>query len=82
MVHGSWLNENDMVLVRLYPNPASDKIHIEGLEGEHEVQIYNAFGLLVKTLSIHGDDEIDRGALSAGLYFRRVDGQVMRLMKE
>jgi hypothetical protein len=76
------VNENDMVLVRLYPNPASDKIHIEGLEGEHEVQIYNAFGLLVKTLSIHDDDEIDLGALSAGLYFLRVDGQVMRLMKK
>ena len=76
------VNENDMVLVRLYPNPASDKIRIEGLEGEHEVQIYNAFGLLVKTLSIHGDDEIDLGALSAGLYFLRVDGQVMRLMKK
>ena len=76
------VNENDMELVRLYPNPASDKIRIEGLEGEHEVQIYNAFGLLVKTLSIHGDDEIDLGALSAGLYFLRVDGQVMRLMKK
>ena len=74
------VNENDMVLVRLYPNPASDKIRIEGLEGEHEVQIYNAFGLLVKTLSIHGDDEIDLGALSAGLYFLRVDGQVLSLV--
>ena len=76
------VNENDIELVRLYPNPASDKIRIEGLEGEHEARIYNAFGLLVRTLNINGNDEIGIEGLSAGLYILRIGGHAMRFMKE
>ena len=76
------VNENDIELVRLYPNPASDKIRIEGLEGEHEAWIYNAFGLLVRTLNINGDDEIGIEGLSAGLYILHIGGHAMRFMKE
>ena len=69
-------------MVDLYPNPAKDKIRIEGLEGEHEIQIYNVYGMLIKTLSIDGNDEIDIEELSAGLYIIRIDGHTMKFMKE
>ena len=76
------VDESCFETIMLYPNPASDKIRIEGLDGKHEVQIYDAFGLLVKTMSIHGDDEIGIGELSAGLYILRIGGHAMRFMKE
>jgi len=80
--NGVGVEENGLGNVSLYPNPANDKIRIEGLEGVHEVQIYNAFGLLVKTLSISGNDEVNIAELSAGLYIIRIDGHSMRFMKE
>ena len=76
------IDENDFGTVSLYPNPANDIIHIEGLEGEHEVQIYNAFGMLVKTTSINGDDELNIETLTSGLYIIRINGHAMRFMKE
>jgi hypothetical protein len=76
------VDENGLPLVDLYPNPANDKIHIEGLEGENRVQIYNAYGMLVKTVSINGDDEIDISELTSGYYILRIDGHAMRFVKE
>ncbi len=59
--------------LRLYPNPANDKIHIEGFEGEHEIFIYNTIGSLVKTATITDSQEIGVGDLPAGLYLVRID---------
>ncbi|MBR5631403.1 MAG: choice-of-anchor J domain-containing protein [Bacteroidales bacterium] len=59
--------------LRLYPNPANDKIHIEGFEGEHEIFIYNTTGSLVKTATITDSQEIGIGDLPAGLYLVRID---------
>jgi hypothetical protein len=75
------VDENDMELVKLFPNPANDKIRIEGLEGENSIQIYNAYGMLVKTVSINGDDEIDISELTAGYYILRIGRHAMRFVK-
>ena len=76
------VDENGMELLHLYPNPANDKIHLEGLEGQHEIQIYNVFGMLVKTIDINGDSEIDINDLSSGLYFLNVNGHAIKFMKK
>lgn len=76
------VDENGFENVSLYPNPANDKLHIDGLEGEHEAQIYNAFGLLVKTATLHDNDEVNIDELNAGLYFIRIDGHTMKFVKE
>ena len=79
---GTGVDENGFEIISLYPNPANDKIHLEGLEGEHEVQIYNAFGMLVLTTRINGDDEINVTELSAGFYIIRIGGMALRFVKE
>ena len=80
--NGTGVNENDGTMIRLYPNPANDKIRLEGLEGETEISIYNAFGTCVKKLTVNGEQEISVGDLSAGLYFIRIDGhQTMKFVK-
>jgi hypothetical protein len=79
---GTGIEEDGFETVSLYPNPANDVIRIEGLEGQHEIQVCNIYGTLVKTLSIDGDGEIDVNDLAAGIYFLRVDGHAMKFVKE
>lgn len=77
------VDENGFETINLYPNPANYKIHIEGLEGEHEVQIYNAFGMLVMTTTLEGDSEINICDLPAGYYLIRIDNRrAVKLIKE
>ena len=61
---------------QLYPNPAREKVTIEGIETS-EVQVYNALGQMVKT--VRGTNEIDVEGLAEGVYLLRItdtDGKV------
>ena len=70
-------------MVSLYPNPANDIIRIEGLEGEHEISIYNAMGVRVMTSVMDNGQEIGISDLPVGLYLIRIDGRhTMRFIKE
>ena len=55
--------------VQVYPNPAKDKVVIEGLETS-EVQFYNALGQMVKT--VRETNEIDLSGLVEGVYLLRI----------
>ena len=76
------VDENDGSSFNLFPNPANDEIHIDGLEGENEICIYNAFGMCVKTLTIDGNDGISVADMAAGLYLIRINcKQTVRFVK-
>ena len=80
---GTSVGENGFENINLYPNPANDIIHIEGLEGEHEVQIYNAIGMLVMTTTLQGDSEINISDLPSGYYLIRIDNRhAVKFIKE
>lgn len=55
--------------ISVFPNPAHDRIHIVGLQAA-EVQVYNAFGQLVK-LGLHSN-EVNMEDLPQGTYFLNV----------
>ena len=77
------VDEYDGKTLTLYPNPATDMIRIEGLEGENEISIYNALGLLVKTEKMNGDQEIAIHNLPAGLYLLRINAShTVRFVKK
>ena len=59
----------DNSTIGVYPNPAKEKITIDGIRPD-EVQIYNAYGQLVKT--VRGTNEIDVAELVEGVYLLRV----------
>ena len=63
------VGENAAEQVSVYPNPAKDRVAIEGIEAA-EVQVYNALGLLVKT--VRGTNEIDLSGLVEGVYLVRI----------
>ncbi len=77
------VDESNFDHLRLYPNPANDKICIEGLDGEHEVLIYNAIGALVKTATLSEGQEIGINDLPSGLYLVRIDNShAIRFIKK
>ena len=59
---------NDKV-ISVYPNPAMEKVTIDGVEAA-EVQVYNALGRLVKTA--RNSNEVSLGGLPQGVYMVRI----------
>jgi hypothetical protein len=59
-------NDNSLTL---WPNPARDRVVVEGIEAA-EVQVYNAFGQLVKT--VRDANEISVAGLAEGVYLVRI----------
>ncbi len=76
------VDDIDLTHFALFPNPATHALHIEGIEGEAEINIYNALGCLVKTGQICGDSEIGIDELSAGLYLLKIGNRCVRFVKE
>ena len=63
------VQEQDLQHVSLYPNPAKETVLIEGAKAS-EVQLYNAFGQLVKT--VKDSNEINMSGLPQGVYLLRI----------
>lgn len=58
--------------LKLYPNPTSSVLNIEG-EGINSVEVFNAVGQHVASISIDGDKaQINTESLNAGVYFVRI----------
>ncbi len=55
--------------IEVYPNPAKDRLRIDGIEPA-EVQVYNAFGQLVKT--VQNANQINVSDLAEGIYLLRI----------
>ena len=79
---GTGVDENGMTTYTIYPNPAMDAIHIEGLEANSEVHIYDMRGSLVKVVNASSDEAIGISDLSSGLYLVRCGNVSMRFVKQ
>ena len=72
--NGTGVDENDGANITVYPNPATDRIHIEGIETDSEIGIYNMMGMRVKSLALQGEEDITVSDLAAGIYLIRING--------
>ena len=63
------LNEKPGSLLTVYPNPAREKVVIEGVEAA-EVQVYNGLGQVVKR--VRNSNEINVSDLTEGVYLLRI----------
>ena len=61
--------EENALQINVYPNPAKDRVVIEGIEAA-EVNVYNALGQMVKT--VRGTNEIPVADLPQGVYLLRI----------
>jgi Secretion system C-terminal sorting domain/Divergent InlB B-repeat domain/CARDB len=58
---------------KVYPNPFSDKIAIEGIEDNCNVKIYNIAGQLILYIpSLNKSDKIDTHSLENGVYLMKI----------
>ena len=69
-------------LLCLYPNPANDKLHINGLVGENKIEIYDTFGTLLMSIVNHGESDINISGLASGLYVIRVGQYYGKFVKK
>jgi len=61
---------NNLAKIRVYPNPASKKVFIDGIKGQKfSVEIINSEGRLMNQLKIGNDNSIDISDLSPGVYY-------------
>ena len=68
------INEIGNVNANLYPNPASNLIHIRTDAEMESVEVIDNMGRLVKTLSTTGNNaQIDISAFSSGIYLARIN---------
>ncbi|MEQ8908701.1 MAG: T9SS type A sorting domain-containing protein [Vicingaceae bacterium] len=67
-------NQNSLDEFNLYPNPTADFLHIEGLEGDYEIQLFDVYGkLLASGLSKGG---FDMSEFESGVYILSVQDRL------
>jgi hypothetical protein len=71
------VESEEAISLMVYPNPATDIVHIQGVDAA-EVQIFNAFGQLVKTVKV--TNEINVSDLANGTYLLRVDDVFIKIV--
>ena len=73
--------ETENTSITLYPNPASDKVTLEGVGNEANIFIINAMGKVVRRLENAGGTlTFSVGDLPKGIYFVRVGNAVRKLV--
>lgn len=69
--HSAWgLKENQLLSFDLFPNPATDRLFVSGVEGE--VEVLDLTGKVVFTNSIQGKTEISVADWQVGVYQVRI----------
>lgn len=58
--------------VKVYPNPARDKVIIEGLQGTARLTVYDGLGRVVIEAEINGKTAVNVQELEGGVYYYRV----------
>lgn len=71
----------DEKALKLYPNPASDILQIEGVEKGEFVEVYNLTGKLVKKMQAQGS-AVSVADLKQGVYFVKVNGTTSKIVKK
>ena len=71
-------------ILHIYPNPATEWVHIRIDEAwpRGELQVMNALGKLVYSMSVVAEMEMSVGSWPAGMYLVRYKGMVKRLVVE
>jgi len=69
--------------IKMYPNPTTGTIWIEGLSEENEIKMYDLNGQQVKSFhNLHYKSKLDFNALASGVYILRIkEGDQMKLHK-
>ena len=68
--------------IAVYPNPAENEIHLANVEFDKaNIEIFSSIGKLVLKSQVNGAEPIDISSLSSGIYFLKVNGQTVKIIK-
>ena len=68
--------------VMVYPNPVNNVLNVNLGENQSDVVIYNSVGQTVRRIGMaSGDVQISVEDLNAGIYFVKVNGEVIKVIK-
>jgi endoglucanase Acf2 len=73
------IQENDLLMIKAYPNPVSQYLHIEWVGNIAQMQVYQLNGVLVESMEVAGTSiRYDMSSLPKGLYFFKmvIDNQI------
>lgn len=63
----------DANILKIYPNPASNQIHISGIEMGSEIWVYDLSGrMLIEETSVHNTEIVEISTLTPGVYILEV----------
>lgn len=71
-------NENTFVI---FPNPARENLYVKGMENKLSYQIYNIQGGIVQNGETTSQKAIPISRLSTGIYFIKLDEQIIKFLK-
>ena len=66
------LDELQFEEIEIYPNPSSDSFVISGSETPIAMELFNTAGVLVQTLLVKPNGQVDVSSLPAGMYFLKL----------
>jgi hypothetical protein len=76
------INQNSMQSFKVYPNPASDKLHINLTTPNAIVAIYNSVGVKIDEVNVVGTQHtFDVSRYTKGLYFVKANNAVVKFVK-
>ena len=65
-----FVDDNELSLIKLYPNPVNSSLYIRGIEDDYNIDVYTLLGQLV--LSINNSNEIDMSLFKQGVYMIKI----------
>ncbi|MFM7814116.1 MAG: T9SS type A sorting domain-containing protein, partial [Flavobacteriales bacterium] len=75
------LEDVDAASWLVYPNPASDRLNLVGLDAGQTIDVYNSFGQRHATIYYSGSTSMDISSWPNGIYtLKAASGEIARIL--
>lgn len=75
-------NDDDNLSFTIYPNPASEILHLGNLAAHTQMEIQNLSGQMIFHGEVSGTQPLDIRELPSGMYFLRIGNKVAKFVKQ
>ena len=82
VIRAEWGIEENEAEFAVYPNPASNTLHVNGGNAEYTYEMFNGMGQMVAKGSGQGTTEINVNGLTKGVYFLRLTSGTQACMEK